>query len=579
MSNTSTIPQERPVEPKPQNDAPESASKGPAPIPQSGFNGTPQQAPAPTASLYIGDLDPSVTEAMLFELFNMVGPVSSIRVCRDAVSRKSLGYAYVNYMNMVDGEKALENLNYTLIKGKPCRIMWSQRDPASRKVGSGNIFIKNLDSSIDHKALHDTFSAFGNILSCKVAMENGESKGYGFVHFELAESAESAIKNVNGMMLNDQVVFVAHHLSKKERISKADEVKNTFTNVFVKNLELSVTVEDLEILFKPFGTITSATISSDEAGKSKGFGFINFENHDSAQKAIDELNEKEINGTAIYVGRAQKKTEREEELRKQFEEMKLEKINKYINTNLYVKNLDDQVIDTDEKLLEHFKPFGSIASCKIMFDDKGISKGFGFVCFENNEDANKAVAEMNGKMIGTKPLYVAVAQRKEDRRSQLEAMATQRMPPRMPPGPHGMQVPFGYNPMMFQNPYMNQSGRMPMQGFPGPMSMMGQRPRFAPGQNHPGMMQNPNMTRPSFGARPQQPDLKAILSSLPEEQRKQHLGERLYSQIAPRYPKHAPKVTGMLLEMHLDQLVPLLENPRLLDEKVKEAVEILGPME
>ena len=42
------------------------------------------------------------------------------------------------------GERALEQLNYSLIKGKACRIMWSQRDPALRKTGAGNIFLKNL---------------------------------------------------------------------------------------------------------------------------------------------------------------------------------------------------------------------------------------------------------------------------------------------------------------------------------------------------------------------------------------------------------------------------------------------------
>ena len=67
-----------------------------------------------------------------------------------------------------------------------------------------------------NQALHDTFAAFGNVLSCKVATdERGRSKGYGFVHYDTAEAAESAIKAVDGMLLNDKKVYVGHHVSKK----------------------------------------------------------------------------------------------------------------------------------------------------------------------------------------------------------------------------------------------------------------------------------------------------------------------------------------------------------------------------
>ena len=101
----------------------------------------------------------------------------------------------------------MDGLNFEPMKSRPMRIMWSQRDPAIRRSGQGNIFIKNLDKNIDNKALYDTFTAFGAILSCKVAMDDkGMSKGYGFVHFQKDESALSAIEKVNGMLLNDRKV-------------------------------------------------------------------------------------------------------------------------------------------------------------------------------------------------------------------------------------------------------------------------------------------------------------------------------------------------------------------------------------
>lgn len=86
----------------------------------------------------------------------------------------------------ITAERALDTMNYTPIKDKPCRIMWSQRDPSMRRSNVGNVFIKNLDRTVDNKALNDTFSAFGNILSCKVVEDpiTHVSKGHGFVHFE-----------------------------------------------------------------------------------------------------------------------------------------------------------------------------------------------------------------------------------------------------------------------------------------------------------------------------------------------------------------------------------------------------------
>lgn len=486
---------------------------------------------ASSASLYVGELEHNVTEAMLFELFSQIGPVASIRVCRDAVTRRSLGYAYVNYNTTSDGEKALEELNYTIIKGHPCRIMWSQRDPALRKNGAGNVFIKNLDVAIDNKALHDTFAAFGNILSCKVAQdEQGNSKGYGFVHYETDEAASQAIKHVNGMLLNEKKVYVGHHIPKKDRQSKFEEMKANFTNVYVKNIPTEVTDEEFRELFAAFGDVTSAAIARDTEGKNRGFGFVNFVDHEHAYKAVEELNGKDFKGQDLYVGRAQKKHEREEELRRSYEAARQEKASKYQGVNLYVKNLLDDI--DDEKLRAMFADYGPITSAKVMRDqvsdaapeeddkedekdkenqkegeeasgedesaDKGDkkperkfgkSKGFGFVCFSNPDDATKAVADMNQRMVGNKPLYVALAQRKDVRKSQLEASIQARSQVRMQSQVAGMppgQIPGQFMQPMFygQQPGFPAGGRgmpfMPMGGQAG--GRQGQFPGGFPGQ-------------------------------------------------------------------------------------------------
>ena len=163
---------------------------------------------------------------------------------------------------------------------------------------------------------------------------------------------------------------------------------------------------------------------ADESGKNKGFGFVSFEDSESAEKAVEELNGVEMFGKTLYVGRAQKKAERQQELKKKFEQLKLERLNRYQGVNLYVKNLDDTI--DDERLRKEFAPYGTITSAKVM-NEEGRSKGFGFVCFSSPEEATKAVTEMNGRIIVAKPLYVALAQRKEDRKAHLASQYIQRM--------------------------------------------------------------------------------------------------------------------------------------------------------
>ncbi|KAL7521532.1 hypothetical protein ACHAWX_006205 [Stephanocyclus meneghinianus] len=531
-----------------------------------------------SASLYIGDLHPSINESSLYEVFNAVGPVASIRVCRDAVTRRSLGYAYVNYHNAQDAERALESMNFGEIKGRPCRIMWSQRDPSVRRSGVGNIFVKNLHEGIDNKQLYDTFSLFGNILSCKVVTdkETGLSKGYGYVHYETAEAAKQAIEKLDGMLIDGREVQVGVFMRRETRPGGKE---GEWTNVFVKNLPFEWDDDRLKSEFEKFGEIVSASISTgirkkfpkkkneddktkngadgekkeggavedaegtkndedkkeesavvtdDEGEKvdaehekedgSLGFGFVNFATHEAALAAVNEMNDKEYTVTedgetvtkVLYVGRAQKKAERERELRAKYEAEKIDRIAKFQGVNLYVKNLDDTV--TDDTLRDEFSSMGTITSARVMRDLKtGVSRGFGFVCYSTPEDATRAVNEMNGKIVCGKPIFVALAQRRDVRRAQLEAAHSQGRGQGAPGGQPGMMRPMGGPPMGGQFP-----GAVPMPMYrPGPAGMQPSYPmgpqmmvqggrggyNMPPGQPRPGYPAMPG----AYGMMPAQP--------------------------------------------------------------------------
>ncbi|KAK0146393.1 Polyadenylate-binding protein 1 [Merluccius polli] len=505
----------------------------------------------PMASLYVGDLHQDVTEAMLYEKFSPAGAILSIRVCRDMITRRSLGYAYVNFQQPADAERALDTMNFDVIKGRPVRIMWSQRDPSLRKSGVGNIFIKNLDKSIDNKALYDTFSAFGNILSCKVVCDENGSKGYGFVHFETQEAAERAIEKMNGMLLNDRKVFVGRFKSRKEREAELGARAKEFTNVYIKNFGEDMDDEKLREFFSRYGNAMSTRVMTDNSGKSRGFGFVSFEHHEDAQKAVDEMNGKELNGKLIYVGRAQKKVERQTELKRKFEQMKQDRMTRYQGVNLYVKNLDDGL--DDERLRKEFSPFGTITSAKVMTEG-GRSKGFGFVCFSSPEEATKAVTEMNGRIVATKPLYVALAQRKEERQAHLtnqymQRMASVRAVPNPVINPYQPAPPSGYF-MATIPPAQNRPAYYPAAG------QMAQL-RTQPPVGHPGDFQNmPGVMRPS-APRPQGFSTMRPASQMPRMMSTQRVAQTM----GPRPTNAAAAAASQVRGVPQYKYTPGVRNP------------------
>jgi len=466
--------------------------------------------------------------------------------------------------------------------------MWCQRDPSVRKSGVGNIFIKNLDLAIGHKELYDTFSVFGNILSCKVAFdENGQSKGFGFVHFESQESANRAIHEANGKMINNKVIYVGRFESKKERHQQKE---STWTNVYIKDIAPDVSDKELREAFGRFGIVTSAVIMRKEDGTSKGFGFVNFDKHEDAVKSL-ALHEKPLGKEQkpVWCARAQKKSERQAELTNRFKHIKMERIKQYNGINLYIKNLEDDI--KEEQLRKEFSVFGTIRSLKIMTDDRNNSKGFGFICFDTPDEAQRAISEMNNRPLqgSNKPLYVAFHEPKEIRRQKLlqEQLHRKQNPrPNMIQAvypPPGYSYPSNAGPPQYM--YPPQLVRQPhTRGWTYPPSHMqySQPPSQPPlPRSQVGRPNSSGVTRKANQPPRPRPhvEIQSIeqLYQYPAEQQKLLLGEKLYSLIQKKQPEKAGKITGMLLDAgwEIDELYSLLVNEEKLNQKIEEAMGVL----
>ncbi|KAK6933474.1 Polyadenylate-binding protein/Hyperplastic disc protein [Dillenia turbinata] len=536
----------------------------------------PQNVASSPASLYVGDLHTEVTDGQLFDVFFPVGNLVSVRVCRDSSSGRSLGYGYVNFGTADDANRAIETMNHSPLNGKAIRVMWSRRDPNARGSGIGNLFVKNMSDSIDNVKFRDMFSKFGNILSSKVEMSpDGKSKGYGFVQFESEESANAAISELHGCTVDGKQLYVSNHQKKSERLMTTPDAK--YTNLYMKNIDPDITEEVLLGKFSEFGKICNLVISKDGNGTSQGFGFVNFDSPDDAKRAMEAMNGKQLGSKVLYVARAQKKAEREQLLQNQYDERRNEQIQKYKGLNVYVKNINDDV--TVEELREHFGQCGIITSLKLVQDEKGISKGFGFVCFSTPEEASRAVHTLHGSMFHRKPLYVALAQRKEERRAMLQLQYAQHNAGFSGPSPAVIQA--GYQPLYYSPPGVipqipsqprlmyETYGMRP--GWRGNGYASSVRPAFQPNS----VPMNPNGSRQHRqnrgrmnGHMPPQGGGNSV-QSMP-------LGQHPGSQgVGNQQPELAAKITGMLLEMDNSELLLLLESPESMAAKVHEALQVL----
>eukprot|EP00746_Dinoflagellata_sp_MGD_P025533 gnl/MRDRNA2_/MRDRNA2_160084_c0_seq1.p1 gnl/MRDRNA2_/MRDRNA2_160084_c0~~gnl/MRDRNA2_/MRDRNA2_160084_c0_seq1.p1 ORF type:complete len:162 (+),score=29.52 gnl/MRDRNA2_/MRDRNA2_160084_c0_seq1:57-488(+) len=117
----------------------------------------------------------------------------------------------VHYTTREAAEKGQQIVNHAALRGKTCRCIFSSSVEFIRKtLDSGyRLVVESLDINIESRALWDIFALFGEVIDCKVELDDKErSRGFGFVHYSTVEAASQALKLVNRMQIGDSVVEV-----------------------------------------------------------------------------------------------------------------------------------------------------------------------------------------------------------------------------------------------------------------------------------------------------------------------------------------------------------------------------------
>lgn len=170
------------------------------------------------ATIFVGELATEVTEALLWELMIQVGPVVSVHIPRDKVSSAHSGFGFVEFATERDAEYAIRVMNSVKLFGRSLKINKSNTNRRALDVGA-NLFVGNLDASVDEKLLIDTFGCFGPLLATPKIMrdESGSSKGFGFVQFGSFASADAAIEGMNGQFLANRPITVTYAYKKDSK--------------------------------------------------------------------------------------------------------------------------------------------------------------------------------------------------------------------------------------------------------------------------------------------------------------------------------------------------------------------------
>ncbi|ORX79519.1 hypothetical protein K493DRAFT_321041 [Basidiobolus meristosporus CBS 931.73] len=271
-------------------------------------------------SLYVGNLDPRVTDYMLWEIFATVGQVISIKIIPDkSYAHGGLNYGFIEFIDHYSADQALQTLNGRKIFNSEIRVNWAFAGANAHKEDTSShyhVFVGDLSPEVNDQVLAQAFSAFGSMSDARVMwdMNSGKSRGYGFVAFREKADAEQAINTMNGEWLGSRAIRCnwanqkgaastatagapAATASYKQPMTYEAVVTQSpqhNTTIYAGNLAPYTTQEQLYPLFQQYGYIIDIRMQVD-----RGFAFVKLDTHENAAMAIVSLHGAVVNGRPL----------------------------------------------------------------------------------------------------------------------------------------------------------------------------------------------------------------------------------------------------------------------------------------
>ncbi|KAF0516296.1 polyadenylate-binding protein 1 [Gigaspora margarita] len=178
-------------------------------------------------------------------------------------------------------------------------------DPRSLSVLS-RIYVGSINFELTEQHLRVVFGQFGSIKSVSMSLDplTGKHKGFCFIEFETPEGASLALESMNGAELGGRQLKVGRP-NNYTAATAAGLLPPPKTRIYVSNVNEYVSEDDLLSIFESFGKIIHCALLPDLiTRKHKGYGFIEFYDESAATTAVSSMNNFELGGLILHVGKA-----------------------------------------------------------------------------------------------------------------------------------------------------------------------------------------------------------------------------------------------------------------------------------